>query len=334
MLISVIVVTFNEAAVLPEVFAALHRMKRPVGGELETILIDGGSRDGTPDTARRLGFSEVIELPGAPIPVCRNAGLRAAAGEWVAFVDGDCVLDPDWLTHAARLLQTHKPLILGWPAAPPSPGTWVQRAWYAHWMHKNPRIDMIEGESVVQHEGFRLITTRNMICHREVAETIGGFNEDLATGEDTDFVFRASMAGIPVWGLPALKATHLGEPATLGKFFRQQLWHANRKAYATILSRSGMKAGGNAPLFTLLFIVTLQLAGLTALGGFFFPWLWLGMIPFPAMLTMLATRTAFRARKPMLIPALIVLYTAYGLARSLDFIGLSPRKPSWKTGKA
>lgn len=328
---TIIVVAFNEAGALPRVKAAFDALRRPEGMELETLLVDGGSRDGTPHLARSLGFDRVIELPGANIPVCRNAGVREAGGDWIAFVDGDCLLDPDWLIHAGHLLSRHPAMILGWPAAPPSPGTWVQQAWFAHWMHKNPATETEAGEPVVKRDGFRMITTRNMIFHRGVAERIGGFDEALSTGEDTDFVFRATMAGIPTWGLPALKSVHLGEPETLRKFYRQQLWHANRRAYKAIAEKSGMKTGGNAPLFTLLFLVTGLLALCFLALSIWRPLFLIGLLPFPALLLALAGRTSLRARRPGLLLPLAVLYAAYGLARSIDLLGLSPHKPSWKS---
>lgn len=331
MLVSFIVVTFNEAKALPLVKAAFDRLERPEGVEIETIAVDGGSRDASVEVAQELRFTKVIELPGANIPTCRNAGIRAAAGDWVAFVDGDCVLKPDWLTHAARLLNSQPALILGWPAAPPSPGTWVQEAWHIHWMNKNPALDQEQGEWVVKRDGFRMITTRNMIFHRAIADRIGGFDEALSTGEDTDFVFRATMAGIPAWGLPALKSTHLGEPDTLRKFYRQQLWHANRKAYKTIMEKSGMKSGGNAPLFTAVFLAGLVAATLGLLLAPVHPFFLLGPLPLPGLLLALAARIGLRARRPGLILPLATLYAAYGLARSIDLIGLSPAKPSWKT---
>ncbi|MGA1531015.1 MAG: glycosyltransferase [Kiritimatiellia bacterium] len=330
MLISIVVVVFNEAKALPAVCEGFRNLRLPEGAALETIAIDGGSRDNSVDVARACGFTKVVEMPGANIPVCRNAGLAAATGDWLAFVDGDCVLDPDWMLHAARLLQAHPQLILGWPAAPPSPGTWVQRAWHAHWMNKNPALEEDAGEQVVKREGFRMITTRNMILHRTVADRIGGFDENLSTGEDTDFVFRASMAGIPTWGLPALKSVHLGEPDTLRKFFRQQIWHANRIAYKTIMEKSGMKAGGNAPLFTMLFFTTLLLAIAGLLGIALHPFSALALLPLPGLLLLLAGRTSLRARKPGLLFPLAVLYGAYGIARVIDLVGLSPHKKNWK----
>lgn len=331
MLVSFIVVTFNEAKALPLVKAAFDRLVLPQDVTIETIAIDGGSRDGSPDLARSLGFTKVVELPGANIPVCRNAGINAAAGEWIAFVDGDCILDPDWLIHAARLLEKNPELILGWPASPPEPGTWVQEAWHAHWMHKNPALELVDGESVLKREGFRMITTRNMIFHKTIANKIGGFDETLSTGEDTDFVFRATMAGLPAWGLPALKSIHLGEPDTLKKFYKQQVWHANRKAYKAIMEKSGMKSGGNAPMFTVIYLAS----GLVSLAsmpmGLFHPAFWIGISALPALLLALSARTCIRARRPGMLVPLAILYGAYGLARSRDLIGLSPHKPSWKS---
>jgi glycosyltransferase involved in cell wall biosynthesis len=330
MLISIVVVSFNEARALARVKQHFDELALPPDTQVESILIDGGSRDGTPETARRLGFTKVVVLPGANIPVCRNRGLAEARGEWIAFVDADCLLDREWLLHAARLLAKYPALILGWPAEPPSPLTWVQEAWHIHWMNKNPALEEDAGEMLVKRDGFRMITTRNMIFHRAVADRIGGFDEALATGEDTDFVFRATMAGIPAWGLPALKAVHLGEPATLRQFFKQQLWHANRKAYRTIMAKSGMKTGGNAPLFTGVFLALAAIAMAGAAAAFARPAAALFTVPLPLFLLALSARTCARARRPGRIPALAVLYGAYGLARALDLVGLSPRKFSWK----
>jgi len=333
MLVSFIVVTFNEAKALPRVQESFARLKRPDGFTIELIAIDGGSRDGTPEVARSCGFDKVVILPGANIPVCRNAGIKEASGDWIAFVDGDCLLDENWLIHASKLLTKYPALILGWPASPPTPGTWVQRAWYAHWMNKNPVQENDDGEPVVKTGGFRMITTRNMIMHRKIAAIVGGFDENLSTGEDTDFVFRATMAGIPAWGLPALKSVHLGEPDTLKKFFRQQVWHANRKAYKTIAEKSGMKSGGNAPLFTALFFACFVCAITSLILGFIHPLFWLGLLPLPGLLLALAGITSLRAGDLLLLFPLSVLYGAYGIARSIDLVGLARQKPSWKVSR-
>lgn len=336
--LSVIVVALNERAHLPRLKSSIDQLDRPEGFAVETILVDGGSRDGTPALARELGFTQVLVEPGANIPVCRNRGMRAAKGAWLAFVDADCELARDWLTHLDPFLKKGEPIILGWPVMPPQPATWVQHAWHIHWTRKQPALEEtdVAGYPAIRREAFRLITTRNMILHRSVGERLNGFDEELPTGEDTDFVFRAYLEGIPLYALPSLHAVHHGEPATLRAFFRQQIWHANRLSYQRIFARTKGRIGGNAPLFTILFAASAIIAGgaLMAFLTTFRPWFLLGLVPLAAVVGGPALIISVRARSPQWLPALCALYGAYGLARSLNLLGGFQSKPSWKRKEA
>lgn len=331
-LLSILVVSFNERRHLDRLKASFDALRLPDGVSVETVLIDGGSRDGTAARARETDWTRVIELPGANIPVCRNAGLRESRGDWVAFIDADCELDPAWLQHAAPLLSGPDPVVLGWPVRPPLPGTWLQRAWHAHWLTKNFSPEDHQGVRVVRREAFRLLTTRNMVMTRSLADAVNGFDENLPTGEDTDFVFRAFQRGLLVLGLPSLDVVHHGEPATLRQFYRQQLWHANRSSYKKILAETGGKSGGNAPRFAALFLAGLGLAlagGIAAAVKSCPCWL-LALLPLAALVFLPALRTALRAKKPLLVFPLGVIYFTYGLARALDLAGFYRNKPSWK----
>ena len=330
-ILTVMVVALNEEERIPELKAALDHLHRPEGWRLETLLVDGGSRDGTVETARAAGFDDCLVHPGASIPVCRNHALRAARGSALAFLDGDCVPDKDWLLHAAPWLEKPTPVLLGYPVRPPVDGNWIQRSWHAHWHHKN-RSAPGGGSSPVTADAFRLITTRNMLFNRPLLAAVPAFDESLVTGEDTDFAFRAAQAGCEVVALPALRVTHFGEPATLREYFRQQLWHANRKAYGTILKSAGGKSGANAIFFSLAFLAGLLLAAAgLALAAGFSPWGLLLLAPLAAVTVLPALLIADRANSPALFFRLIVLYFLYGLARSIDLVGLSPRKKSWKS---
>ena len=329
--LSVMVVALNEERHIPGLMAALGKLHLPEGWSLETILVDGGSRDGTVRAARDAGFDECLVHPGASIPVCRNHALRAARGSALAFLDGDCMPDRHWLEHSAPWLLKSHPVMLGYPVRPPESGNWIQRSWHAHWHHKNPASQSGDPAPVTA-EAFRLITTRNMLFNRALLGVVPAFDETLTTGEDTDFAFRAAQAGCEVVALPALRVTHLGEPATLRQYFRQQLWHANRKAYGTILKSSGGKSGANAIFFSLAFLGALLLVPLGAvLALFYSPWCWFFLAPLVLVTVAPAALIADRANSPVLFLRLIVLYFLYGLARAVDLVGLSPRKKSWKS---
>ncbi len=328
--LSIVVVALNEAQGIRPLMASIRKLAKPSSLSVETVLVDGGSADGTVREAREAGFDKVIELPGANIPACRNRGSTEASGQWLAYVDADCEVAEDWLERALPLLRQSGEIVLGWPAEPPEPPTWVQAAWKIHWTTKNPRTEIFDGQPIVRHDGFRLVTTRNMLLSRTVFEKLGGFDEGLATGEDTDFVLRAYLQGIPVIGLPALRVVHRGEPATLGAFFRQQVWHANVRSYRNIVRKTGARVGGNAPVYTVAFAVALTLfvAGivLESVGKAG----WVLLLPLPAVVVLPALLIANRARRLKFAVPLAILYAAYGLARTLDLAGFSRAKKSWK----
>ena len=331
-LLSILVVALNEAEHLPLLMEHVKRLRRPPGWSIETILVDGGSRDRSLEIARAIGFTRIIQLPGASIPVSRNRALREANGDMLAFLDGDCLPDRDWLEKAAPYLTADEPVLLGFPVHPARDGNWIQQAWYAHWRHKNTAAQL-KAQMPFEEGAFRLITTRNMLLNRRLLDLVPAFNETLTTGEDTDFAFRASEAGAHLLALPTLIVTHLGEPSTLGQYFRQQLWHANRKAYATILRSSGGKRGANAIYFSLAFLLSLllALAALVATALLRTPWPLLGLLPLAAVTAAPALLIALRAHSPLLFFRLCVLYFLYGAARSIDLVGLAPDKPSWKS---
>lgn len=88
-LISVIIPTFNRLEYLSE---ALTSVLEQTHQNLEVLVVDDGSDDGTGDYVRSLGADRITYLPiahqGRPAPA-RNVGLKTASGEFVAFLDSD-----------------------------------------------------------------------------------------------------------------------------------------------------------------------------------------------------------------------------------------------------
>ena len=75
-------------------------------GDLEILLVNDGSTDGSGELCDALAQTDerirVIHKENGGLSDARNAGLDAAEGEWLLFVDGDDYLAPDTV---ARLLQ-------------------------------------------------------------------------------------------------------------------------------------------------------------------------------------------------------------------------------------
>jgi len=83
--VSVIIPALNEAATIAETV----RSARAAGAD-EIIVVDGGSRDGTPDAARRIADAVVFSPPGRAIQM--NAGAREATGEILLFLHADTTM--------------------------------------------------------------------------------------------------------------------------------------------------------------------------------------------------------------------------------------------------
>lgn len=106
MIVDVILPCLNEVAALPWI---LDRM--PAG--FRPIIVDNGSTDGSPDVARSLGATVVLEAARG-FGAAAHAGLLAAASELVCFCDCDGSLDPRQLPLlTAPLLAGQAELVLG-----------------------------------------------------------------------------------------------------------------------------------------------------------------------------------------------------------------------------
>ncbi len=104
-LASVVVLTCNGLEHLEECLDSLKAQTYP---ELEVILVINGSKDGSTDYARkRFGdFVRIIELPeNIGYTGGNNVGLRVARGEYLALLNDDTRLHPDWLGKMIEALE-------------------------------------------------------------------------------------------------------------------------------------------------------------------------------------------------------------------------------------
>ncbi len=102
---SVIVPAYNEEALLPRTLASLRAAMAAIPEPGEVVVCDNNSTDGTAEAARAAGARVVFE-PHNQIARARNAGARAAAGEWLVFVDADTEVPPEALREAIDLLAS------------------------------------------------------------------------------------------------------------------------------------------------------------------------------------------------------------------------------------
>lgn len=90
---SIVIPTYNEEDCLGNCLKAiLEGTEKPY----EIIVADGNSTDSTVEIAKSYG-AKVIDNPRRHAAGGRNAGIKAAKGEIIVFIDADCIPDLHWL---------------------------------------------------------------------------------------------------------------------------------------------------------------------------------------------------------------------------------------------
>lgn len=111
--VSVITVTFNAASMLERTLQSVESQSyKP----LETIIVDGGSKDGTTDIIRRhsASITRWVSEPDGGIYDAMNKGVRMASGEWVIFMNaGDTFAADDVLDRIFLKSQNDADIIYG-----------------------------------------------------------------------------------------------------------------------------------------------------------------------------------------------------------------------------
>ena len=105
-LISVIVPVYNTA---PYLEACVRSVLEQTWTELELILADDGSEDGSGALCQRLseedGRIRVLRLEHRGVSAARNAAMRAARGEYLFFLDSDDGIHPELLQRLCQLAE-------------------------------------------------------------------------------------------------------------------------------------------------------------------------------------------------------------------------------------
>ncbi|MFP3978298.1 glycosyltransferase [Marinobacter sp. KMM 10035] len=204
--ISVIVPAHNEQDHLAQCLQALMSQDYPKN-RYEVIVVDNNSTDSTRKIALSFGV-KIIDQKKGPVGAVRNVGASQAAGEFLAFIDADCVAPKNWLSKGAHFLV--KPnSVYGGGCDLPTPPHWIEQAWLLE--SKFPPKDLLGCCIFIKKADFF---------------DIGLFDERVTSGEDTKLSKSLKKQSYNVIMTKQLNVIHLGNPATLRRFALRQVWHS------------------------------------------------------------------------------------------------------------
>jgi len=175
--VSVVIPTYNSEATLDRCLKSVLAQGQHVR---EILVIDGGSTDATLLCARAYGLVRVIDDRHYSLTQAWNAGVQAASGDWIGFLDSD-----DWWSSDA--LRSHASAI---SAASARLGTAVRAiTGSVEYLLEGPEPPRGFRKELLgsAHVGWMPGTT---LVYRSVARAVGEFREEFGVVSDIDWLER------------------------------------------------------------------------------------------------------------------------------------------------
>lgn len=206
--IGAVIIGRNEGARLVACLASFPAGVRPL------VYVDSGSTDGSVAAARAAG-AEVVALDmDQPFTAARarNAGferLMALGGaKFVQFVDGDCVVQPDWLPTAAAFLQANPEtgVVCGRRREMrPEASVW-NRLCDAEWDTPIGQARFCGGDALMR---------------ADAVMAVGGYDPTLIAGEEPELCVRMRAAGWKVWRIDQEMTLHDAAMTKVGQWWKR-----------------------------------------------------------------------------------------------------------------
>jgi len=188
--ISVVIPAYNSAAHVSRAIDSVLAQTRPAD---EIIVVDDGSTDATADVIRAYGPKvRLITQPNGGVSAARNAGINAASGDWIAFLDAD----DEWLTNKierqAELLKRNPQLM------------WTTGNYYECLSDPQRRAEhtppshcarLLKGKELFE-SYFQAVHcylwghTNCMLINKKIFSEVGVFQRELPVAEDIDLWLR------------------------------------------------------------------------------------------------------------------------------------------------
>lgn len=227
---SIVIVTWNGRHHLD---ACLTAVRAQEGVDVETILVDNGSTDGTVAyVGEQYPWVRIVALPeNVGFAAGNNAGARAAQGRYLAFLNNDTAACPGWLRAlrsgvdegsrftltTSRIVYMHDPEVID------SAGDGLLR-----WGGAFKRYHGAPSSSADESREVFGVCGAAFLMPKALFEELGGFDEDFfASHEDVDLSYRARLLGQRCRYVADAVVRHRGS-ATLGRVSAFAVFHGQR----------------------------------------------------------------------------------------------------------
>jgi len=219
-----VIPTWNRRDLLLNLFESLAAQTRPFD---EIIVVDNGSTDNSAELAERAGARVLRMGRNSGFAAAVNRGIEAAETDWIAILNNDVTLKPDWLEKllavatledacfaSGKILQAADPSRLDGTFDEISRGACASRC----------GSGKPDAPAWSQPRRIRFAPMTAAIFRRQLFRDLGGLDETFGSYmEDVDFGLRCALAGREGSYVPSAVAYHRGS-ATLGGWSKDTVW--------------------------------------------------------------------------------------------------------------
>jgi glycosyltransferase involved in cell wall biosynthesis len=219
--LSILVPTRNRAELLPRLLGTLDVAQAEAQLDLEIVIIDNGSTDGTAAVLDRWAALQpgrvrlFVEQPGRARAL--NRALPVARAPLLAFTDDDVEVTPNWIRSLVAFFAAHPEYdaAMGRVRVPPDVADPAVLERVAQYPGTLPLFDA--GDAV---RDVPYMWGCNMAVRRQVIAAVGPYDERLGVGasglyEDAEFSERIRRAGMRIGYMPDVVVYHSVDPTRL-----------------------------------------------------------------------------------------------------------------------
>lgn len=184
MKISVITVCLNSVKTIER---TIRSVQNQMYDDLEYIIIDGGSTDGTVEVIKRYEefVSYWVSEEDDGLYDAMNKGIAKATGEIIAFLNSDDWYEKNALVKVKRYYEKYNPMILTGRVNTPQKGQWKKYVNLWESDKENIRMVMIYQQPAT-------------FTRREIFDQLGGFNTSYKIGGDFEWMLRVYDSGTEI----------------------------------------------------------------------------------------------------------------------------------------
>ncbi|HBU69105.1 MAG TPA: glycosyltransferase family 2 protein [Elusimicrobia bacterium] len=269
-LVTAVIPTYNHGKCVCD---AIESVLRQSYGNVEVIVVDDGSADGTKEALGKYGGKiKYIYQNNRGLSAARNMGIRESKAEYVAFLDADDMWLPEKLERQMKYFDDLNIGLVGCGYINfDDDGNIIRTARGNQFKNSKDLAERLIIRNVISGSGS------GVVARRECFKKAGMFDESLTASEDWDMWLRISMEyGVAIIEEPLTKIRITGNSmssegnaermlrnalAVLGKVFKDNKndygWFLRKKAYSDryfFAANASLTSGNKAAALRYLFI--------------------------------------------------------------------------------